>query len=59
MSIEVGHEASLTGFGLKRELEKAGIRCHVMAPTSNYRPAAGVRVQTDARDARTLGKAVY
>ena len=57
--IEVGYEAGPTGFGLKRELEKAEIRCHVMAPTSIYRPAAGVRVKTDARDARSLARAVY
>lgn len=57
--IEVGYEAGPTGFGLKRELEKAGIRCHVMAPTSIYRPAAGLRVKTDARDARSLARAVY
>ena len=30
VSIEVGYEAGPTGFGLKRGLEKAGIRCHVM-----------------------------
>ena len=59
VSIEVGYEAGPTGFGLKRELEKAGIRCHVMAPTSIYRPAAGVKVKTDAKDARFLAKAVY
>lgn len=59
VSIDVGYEAGPTGFGLKRELEKARIRCHVMAPTSIYRPAAGVRVKTDARDARSLAKAVY
>ena len=59
VSIEIGYEAGPTGFGLKRELEKAGIRCHVMAPTSIYRPAAGVRVKTDARDARSLARAVY
>ena len=59
VSIDVGYEAGPTGFGLKRELEKAGIRCNVMAPTSIYRPAAGVRVKTDARDARSLAKAVY
>lgn len=59
VSIEAGYEAGPTGFGLKRELEKAGIRCHVMAPTSIYRPAAGVRVKTDARDARSLARAVY
>ena len=59
VSIDVGYEAGPTGFGLKRELEKAGIRCHVMAPTSIYRPAAGVRVKTDARDARSLARAVY
>lgn len=59
VSIEVGYEAGPIGFGLKRELEKAGIRCHVMAPTSIYRPAAGVKVKTDAKDARSLAKAVY
>ena len=59
VSIEVGYEAGPTGFGLKRELEKAGIRCHVMAPTSICRPAAGVKVKTDAKDARSLAKAVY
>ena len=56
VSIEADYEAGPTGFGLKRELEKAGIRCHVMAPTSIYRPAAGVRVKTDAR---SLARAVY
>ena len=59
VSIEVGYEAGPTGFGLKRSLEKAGIRCHVMAPTSIYKPVAGNRVKTDARDARTLARAVY
>ena len=39
ISIEVGYEAVPTGFELKKELEKAGIRCHVMAPTSIYHPA--------------------
>lgn len=58
VSIEVGYEAGPTGFGLKRSLEKAGIRCHVMAPTSIYKPVAGNRVKTDARDARTLARAV-
>ena len=59
VSIEVGCEAGPTGFRLKMELEKAGIRCHVMAPMSIYRPAAGVRIKTDARDARYLAEAVY
>lgn len=59
VSIEVGYEAGPTGFGLKRDLEKAGITCHVMAPTSIYRPIGGVRVKTDAKDARTLARAVY
>ena len=59
VSIEVGYEAGPTGFGLKRSLEKAGIRCHVMAPTSIYKPVVGNRVKTDARDARSLAKAVY
>ena len=59
VTIEIGYEAGPTGFGLKRDLEKAGYTCHVMAPTSIYRPAAGVKVKTDAKDARTLAKAVY
>ena len=59
VSIEVGYEAGPTGFGLKRGLEKAGIRCHVMAPTSIYKPVASNRVKTDARDARTLARAIY
>lgn len=59
VSIEVGYEAGPTGFGLKRSLEKVGIRCHVMAPTSIYKPVAGNRVKTDARDARTLARAIY
>ena len=59
VTIEIGYEAGPTGFGLKRELEKAGYTCHVMAPTSIYRPAAGVKIKTDAKDARTLAKAVY
>ena len=44
VTIEIGYEAGPTGFGLKRDLEKAGYTCHVMAPTSIYRPAAGVNV---------------
>lgn len=49
VTIEIGYEAGPTGFGLKRDLEKAGYTCHVMAPTSIYRPAAGVKVKTDER----------
>lgn len=52
VSIEVGYEAGPIGSGLKSDLEKAGIKCHVMVPTSIYRPAGGVRVKTDVRDAR-------
>lgn len=59
VSIEVGYEAGPIGFGLKMDLEKTGIKCHVMAPTSIYRPAGGVRVKTDVRDVRALAKAVY
>ena len=56
VSIEVGYEAGPTGFCLKRSLEKAGIRCHIMAPTSIYKPVAGNRVKTDAQGCSDLGK---
>lgn len=59
VNVITGYEAGPTGFGLKRDLEKAGIECHVMAPTSIYRPAGGVKTKTDAKDARSLAKALY
>ena len=48
-----GYEAGPTGFGLYRELEKTGIACVLMAPTSLPK-APGNRVKTDRLDAQEL-----
>lgn len=50
-----GYEAGPTGFGLYRELEKTGIPCVLMAPTSLPK-APGNRVKTDRLDAQELAQ---
>lgn len=57
--IKIGYEAGPTGFDLRRDLEKNGYECHVMAPTSIYKAAGGKNVKTDRFDARELAKALY
>jgi transposase len=49
------YEAGPTGFGLSRELNTAGIRCVVAAPSKLQRPS-GDRVKTDAEDAIHLAR---
>lgn len=51
--VRVAYEAGPTGFGLARELERAGIRCVVAAPGKIERPPQD-RVKTDRRDAERL-----
>lgn len=51
----VAYEAGPTGFGLARDLEAAGLRCLVAAPSKIIRPA-GDRIKTDARDAVLLAR---
>lgn len=53
-----GYEAGPTGFGLYRDLGKAGIACVVMAPTS-LKKAPGSKVKNDRVDARFLAKALF
>ena len=53
-----GYEAGPTGFGLYRDLDKAGITCVVMAPTS-LKKAPGSKVKNDRVDARFLAKALF
>jgi transposase len=53
--VEACYEAGPTGYGLKRQLEAAGIRCAVVAP-SLIPVKAGDRVKTDRRDARKLAE---
>ncbi len=58
-SIIIGYEAGPTGFGLQRDLLKAGIDCKVMAPTTIYEKKGGNRVKTDRGDARKIAKALH
>lgn len=51
----VGYEAGPTGYGLCRDLQKAGYSCVVMAPTTIKR-ASGERVKTDRKDAQMLAQ---
>lgn len=52
-SLHCAYEAGPTGYGLQRELSKAGIRCDVIAP-SKMPKATGDRVKTDRKDAIRL-----
>ncbi|MEJ7755271.1 MAG: transposase [Nocardioidaceae bacterium] len=51
----VTYEAGPTGFGLRRVLSAAGIRCEVAAPSKLQKPS-GDRVKTDAKDAVHLAR---
>jgi transposase len=59
VSIISGYEAGPTGFGLQRDLLKAGIDCKVMAPTTIYEKKGGNRVKTDRSDTRKLSRTLY
>jgi len=50
-----GYEAGPTGYGLYRDLEKAGIGCVIMAPTTLPK-ASGNYVKNDRLDAMELSK---
>ncbi|WP_428313353.1 IS110 family transposase [Hydrocarboniphaga sp.] len=51
------YEAGPCGYGLQRQLSRAGFACHVCAP-SLIAKKAGDRVKTDRRDAEKLVKAL-
>ena len=53
-----GYEAGPTGFGLYRDLQKAGYSCIVMAPTS-LKHSANHKVKNDKVDARFLAKTLF
>jgi transposase len=59
VTVITGYEAGPTGFGLQRDLIKAGIDCKVMAPTTIYEKKGGNRTKTDRGDARKLSKALH
>ena len=48
------YEASGLGFGLHDELEAAGVRCHVLAPSKIERSPQQRRTKTDEKDALRL-----
>lgn len=52
--IVAGYEAGPTGFGLCREIQKAGFACAVIAPTTIRK--SNSKVKTDTRDARLLAE---
>ena len=54
-SIECGYEAGCLGYSLYHQLEGAGIKCVILAPTTML-SQQGKRVKTDKRDARLIAK---
>lgn len=53
-----GYEAGPTGFGLYRDLQKAGYSCVVMAPTS-LKHSANQKIKNDRVDAKFLAKTLF
>ena len=53
-----GYEAGPTGFGLYRDLQKAGYSCVIMAPTS-LKHSVNHKVKNDKVDARFLAKTLF
>lgn len=53
--IQCGYEAGCLGYSLYNQLTAAGVKCVILAPTTML-TQQGVRVKTDARDARMIAK---
>ena len=53
--IQCGYEAGCLGYSLYNELTAANVKCVILAPTTMLTPQ-GVRVKTDARDARMIAQ---
>ncbi|MGN0908814.1 MAG: IS110 family transposase [Succinivibrio sp.] len=53
-----GYEAGCLGFSLLRQLERKGIPCVVMAPTTILAERGGRRVKTDKNDAEWLARSL-
>ena len=54
-SIECGYEAGCLGYTLYHQLERAGIKCVILAPTTML-TQQGRRVKTDKRDAHLIAQ---
>ena len=55
LPLHIVYEAGPCGFVIQRHLERLGLRCDVVAPSSIPR-APGDRIKTDRRDAMLLAK---
>ena len=56
--IWAAYEASAQGYGLHDELEEAGIRCEVLAPTKLQHTPKSRRLKTDEKDAERVLEAL-
>ena len=56
VSFACGYEAGPTGYGLCRDLQKAGFACVVMAPTTMANSEGKRQVKTDRIDARAIAR---
>lgn len=57
ISIITGYEAGCLGYSLYKDLEKEGIKCIIIAPTSLPKQKAG-EIKTDKRDAQKIARAL-
>lgn len=55
LHITCGYEAGCLGYNLYHELDNAGIKCVILAPSTMEMPA-GKRIKTDKRDAWLIAK---
>lgn len=55
LHITCGYEAGCLGYTLYHQLEKAGVKCVILAPSTMEMPG-GKRIKTDKRDAWTIAK---
>lgn len=53
--IQCGYEAGCLGYSLYNQLTAAGVKCVILAPTTML-TQQGVRIKTDARDARMIAQ---
>ena len=57
VEIVTGYEAGCLGYSLYKDLEKEGIKCIIIAPTSLPKQKAG-EIKTDKRDAQKIARAL-
>ena len=53
--IQCGYEAGCLGYSLYNQLTAANVKCVILAPTTMLTPQ-GIRIKTDARDARMIAQ---